>query len=133
MGEAFLDAFDRVVGSSGWRTAASPAQLIDQWRQFVDSCREGYDWSIYEFDNELAVRDLIHRVLHAPELREFDVLDHFAAQVSRIDEEFRALTFDDRLRGGPDDHWWRRRVLRRAGDEYRDDIARRYGIDVEEE
>lgn len=99
MADSFLDAFDLVVGSSGWRTSTSPAQLLEQWQGFVDDCDDGYDWSIYEFDNELAVRDLIHRVLHAPELQSFPELGQLRERVDEVDAAFRSITYDDQLRG----------------------------------
>jgi hypothetical protein len=126
---SFLDAFEEFVGASGWRTVPSPAQLLDEWAGFVESCEEGYDDNIYEFRNDRSVRDLWGRVLHDAQLRRFEELHELQRAVDRIDERYRRLCRDDVQMGKEGDPWWRRCVPRNAGGELAQDLLQKYGID----
>lgn len=125
---SFLDAFEEFVGASGWRTIPSPAQLVEQWEQFVEICEEGYDDNIYEFDNDRSVRDLLGRALHDSTLRRFPEHAELRAEVERIDERFRATCRTDVFLGREGDPWWRRGVPRNATGELADDLLDKYGI-----
>jgi hypothetical protein len=127
----FLEAFEELVGASGWRRIPSPSELLQQWEAFVEACEEGYDDNIHEFENDRSVRDLWGRILHDPTLRRFPELDDLREAVERIDERYRRLSRDDVLLGRDGDPWWRRRVPRQVGDELADDLAERYGIEPE--
>ncbi|MFK4641085.1 hypothetical protein [Paenarthrobacter histidinolovorans] len=69
--KTFIDRFRDVTDPKGARRDSSPAAYIDAWRSFVLECKDGYQWSIYEYENELEVRDVIDQVLSAPELTEY--------------------------------------------------------------
>ena len=129
--ESFLQRFEDFVGASGWRTIPSPAQLLEQWEQFVEACEDGYDDNIYEFENDRTVRDLWGRILHSSSLREFREVGELRAAVAAIDERFRRACRDDVQLGKEGDPWWRRCVPRNAEGELADDLLDKYGIEPE--
>lgn len=130
MSGSFLERFEELVGASGWRTPASPAQLVARWEQFVEQCEDGYDDNIYEYDNDRSVRDLLGRALHDATLRDFPELDELRKAVDLIDDRFRALCRDDVVMGAEGDPWWRRCVPDNAGGELAEDLLDKYGIEA---
>ncbi|MGH2771365.1 MAG: hypothetical protein ACRDJF_12725, partial [Actinomycetota bacterium] len=55
-------------------------------------------------------------------------LQQIAQRVNQIDEQFRRLLLRS-IEGG--ERWWSEAILRHAGQEYADDVARLYGVPVE--
>jgi len=87
----FIRDFLEVADEKGARRTWSPAGYIDAWKAFVAACEEGYQWSIYEYENELGIRDVIDKVLTAPELTAYPELSIFAEAIADTDERFAAL------------------------------------------
>jgi len=128
----FFDGFGAVVAANGWTSAPSPSGLLAQWGGFVDVCASGYSSTIYEYHDELSVRDLLQQVLDAPTLQRFVELVELRAGVEEVDQRFRSVCRDDLVIGLPGDPWWRRCVPRLATGEFADDLQRRYGISTRE-
>jgi hypothetical protein len=62
--------------------------LIGGWRELVERIEAGYDWSIYEYFNDLHVRAMLQAVIDgAPALRSW-----IEAEVAPLDDRFRAAT-----------------------------------------
>ncbi|MGO4590306.1 hypothetical protein [Paenarthrobacter sp. 2TAF44] len=127
---AFVDKFRDVAGQRGLRKDWSPAGYIDAWRSFVLDCEEGYQWSIYEYENELGVRDVIEKVLTAPELSVYPELPIFAEGVAEIDDRFASL-----LRLGPSvlqdsAPWWHRSLPGYAGPDLVADAKSIYSVQL---
>jgi hypothetical protein len=62
--------------------------LIRGWRELVEQIEAGYDWSIYEYFNDLHVRAMLQSVLDsAPAVRAW-----VKAEISPLDERFQAAT-----------------------------------------
>lgn len=102
----------------------APEVLLREWREFVEECEGGYPWNVYEYHNDLAVRDRIENCLasYGP---------GFAAQVEELDGCFRVLLQPD-VRVGPEgDPWWHRGVLRFAGPELAEGLRDWLGAQVE--
>lgn len=101
---------------------ASLNELVDQWGEFVGGLEHGYDDSIYEYTNDLAVRDRLQSLFAAssPSLRAkmesaIAPLDHrFAFATEPAARPLRANT-------GDLPSWWRR-VPRRRDGEFADDL-----------
>ncbi|AHH99841.1 hypothetical protein GCM10010174_44690 [Kutzneria viridogrisea] len=127
---AFAERFRQVLAESGRATHVSPTELLDRWDGFVVLCEEGYEDNIYEYNNDLSVRDAIDSVLRDGRLREFDQWQWFKEQVDAIDARFRAVTYPEPVRGGADWPWWRAHVPARAGSELAADLHSRYGVVV---
>lgn len=125
----FLGRFEKVVRASGWRTTPSPAELVSYWRDFVETCEEGYSSTIYDYENERAVRDLLDQAFHDPILRKFAEIDDLRASVEEIDDRFRRACRDDVVIGDADVPWWRRCVPRRAEGEFAADLRSKFDID----
>lgn len=110
----------------------SAKELFEWWSSFVNQCVDGYDWTIYEYDDEVGVRDYLECILQSEELRKFTEFASLRESVDKVDEVFRGLLQTDAERPTNSRFWWRKGVLRFAGDEYRHDMESRYSIAVEE-
>ena len=99
---------------------ATLGSLLQDWQRFVTAVERGYDDSIYEYTNDLSVRDRLERVVAgaSPGLR---------AQLEQ------ALAADDAASRRPPRRpsarsarayttWWWRRVPRRRVGELADDL-----------
>ena len=86
--------------------------LLNAWSRFVTAVERGYDDSIYEYENDLSVRDRLERVVAgaSPGLR---------AQLGRVlaedDRRFTAAT-EEATKPLGEEWWWRRVPLRRVGE-----------------
>lgn len=112
------------------RLAVSPAQLVAQWRDFVETCEEGYSSTIYDYENERAVRDLLDKALNDPILRRFPEIEDLRSSVEEIDERFRQACRQDLSVGDSGWPWWRRCIPRRAEGEFADDLRARWGVEA---
>jgi hypothetical protein len=94
--------------------------LLQGWSRFVTEVERGYDDSIYEYTNDLSVRDRLERVVAgaSPGLRE-----QLERAVADDDRRFTAATEEAaRPLGATRTAWWWRRVpVRRVG-ELADDL-----------
>jgi hypothetical protein len=94
--------------------------LLGDWQRFVTAVERGYDDSIYEYTNDLSVRDRLERVVAgaSPGLR-----DQLERAVAEDDRRFTAATEEAaRPLGATRTTWWWRRVpVRRVG-ELADDL-----------
>lgn len=97
--------------------------MLRRWSAFVTQVDRGYDDSIYEYTNDLSVRDRLERLVQGagPALR---------AELERVlaedDRRFAAAT-DDSARalgefGETSPPWWWRRVPRRRVGELAEDL-----------
>ena len=95
--------------------------LRNEWSRFVTAVERGYDDSIYEYTNDLSVRDRLERVITgaSPGLRA-----QLERAVAEDDRRFTAATEEAaRALGATRTTWWWQRVpVRRAG-ELADDLA----------
>lgn len=69
----------------------NPVAVLDAWRSFVGLCERGYDDNIYEYENDLAIRDLIEKLLTDDRLAALPESHWFGAEAARFDDRFRAL------------------------------------------
>ncbi|XZE17685.1 hypothetical protein SH449x_002960 [Pirellulaceae bacterium SH449] len=129
-----MSAFEERIGETlslhGYKRRSS-VELLKWWTDFVGQCVDGYDWTIYEYDDEIGVRDYLECLLQDSGLKTFGEFNSFRKAIEEIDEQFRTVlqTNVDRPTDSP--HWWRKGVLKFAGDEYRDDMESRYSIVVD--
>jgi len=108
-------------------------ELLDIWDSFVADAEDGYGFTVFEYDAEIAVRDKIERLLADPELSGFPGHADFRRSIIPMDDRFRAqLRPEWRIPRIPPgwDSWWRLGILRRAGGQYAD-YWREQGFDVE--
>jgi hypothetical protein len=115
----------------GFTSAYSLIQMEEAWVALVDECEEGYNWCISEFNNDISVRDRIELVLSREDLLRIPAVEHLRAVVGSVDGRFRALLRNDVNNKNGDAPWWRRGVLKYAGEEYAQDVRSLYGIEIE--
>jgi len=129
MTSEFLLRFEEFLGRNGWPTKSSPWDVIERWERLVDICASCYEWGFYEFDDEMRVRILLERTLADPRLAAYPQLQDIQRRVEVADDRFRRFLAEARIRE-EQMPWWQRAVLARAGEEYRNDMKRLYGIEV---
>jgi len=93
----------------------SLGSLLQDWRRFIAAVERGYEDSIYEYTNDLSVRDRLERVIAcaSPGLRA-----QLEGVLAAEDKRFEAATEEAaRPLGVAYTGWWWRRVpLRRVGE-----------------
>lgn len=101
-------------------------KLLSKWKRFVREVAQGYEFSIYDFENDLSVRDIIDSLVD----------DHpsgasLTEELSRIDDRYREITrpVDSPPWAYPRDEnepgWWWFRIPQRLQGELSRDIERR--------
>ena len=126
----FLQECSKILQDSSWQGSLSPYELLEEWKQFVDECRSGYEMDIYEYDNDLSVRDAIEKIISEKRLKPYQEYQEFKNLVLSIDKAFQELLSVSLERGDRSD-WWGKGVLKKAGEEYVNDIKDRYQFEVE--
>lgn len=126
----FLQTFKEFLGRYGWPTDQSPWTIVEQWESLVDQAAEGYHWGLYEFANDLSVRDLLEKAFHDDQLGRFSQIGIMRQRVESADIRLRSMFLPGIEIGGADAPWWHRGVLATAGDEYLDDVKRLHGIEI---
>jgi hypothetical protein len=126
----FLQTFKEFLGRYGWPTDQSPWTIVEQWESLVDQAGVGYHWGLYEFANDLSVRDLLEKAFHDDQLGRFSQIGMMRQRVESADIRLRSMFLPDIEIGGADAPWWHRGVLATAGDEYLDDVERLHGIEI---
>lgn len=84
--------------------------LLNNWRRFVAYVERGYPVGAYDYDNDLASRDLLQELL---EQGPTAVQAQLSALLTPWDERFRTATserFEPLIRNPPGNRWWWHRV-----------------------
>jgi hypothetical protein len=97
--------------------------LLRRWRDFVTGVERGYDDSIYEYTNDLSVRDRLERVVQGAGLALRAKLE---GAIAEGDRRFEAATEESARPlgefGEASPPWWWRRVPRRRTGELEEDL-----------
>ncbi len=125
----FLQRFEEFVGASGWRTVMSPSELVEQWREFVDVCAEGFSSTIYDYRNERSVRDLLQKAFDDPVLRGYSELGSIREAVEEIDSRFAEECRAGVAMAREEAPWWHRCVPRKAAGDFADDLRAQFGME----
>ena len=98
----------RVLAELATRTGRedSLGAMLGRWRDFVTTVERGYDDSIYEYTNDLSVRDRLERLVQGA-IAEDD--RRFEAATQEADRPLGAFTEEAPT-------WWRRVPRRRVGE-----------------
>lgn len=104
---------------------SSTNQLLQAWLSFIEQCAEGYEMNIYEYDNDLSVRNIIQKLLDSVQLQKYPEFMVFAENVASADVKFKSLLSKTQSRNDKTE-WWQRGILNSAGDEYMSDIKSQY-------
>ncbi|WP_405060619.1 hypothetical protein OG474_03015 [Kribbella sp. NBC_01505] len=119
-----------MTASSGWARFSSAKDFVQAWRSFVRECRDGYSMSIYEYENDLSVRTEIQLLLDDERMRRTVAFREFNADIEEIDGEFSRLLQDGLEIGDSDAPWWKRGVLKEAGEELVGDFMNMFGVHI---
>ncbi len=87
-------------------------ELLDEWRRFVISVRQGYGWSMDSYNRDLAVRDFIEEISESLSMEGRRVVED---AIRNVDSEFIEATWDPQQpdKWGPPQFeigWWQFRV-----------------------
>lgn len=124
------ELFSAVVAPRGLRGTWSIWQFLDAWATFVDEVLAGYTGDLYEYENELGLRDDLQRALTDERVLAHPDWPTAAEQIARSDTRLEAyLARGPEVR--PDSEWWRRRLPPFAGDELIQDASRLFGVEIE--
>jgi hypothetical protein len=99
--------------------------LLERWENFVSEVEEGYDDSIYEYTNDLSVRDLLQVVVDNCPLA---LRDKLIGALRIWDERFNKATEESKRPVLPDKErsqaWWWFRVPVKRGSELVNDLQK---------
>lgn len=96
--------------------------LLGRWADFVDTVENLYNYTIYDYKNDLAVRDLLEEILRvSPELLRRKLLMKIEGLDNRFVTATRPVTHP--LLGGESKNWWYYRVPKEPGAELAGDLA----------
>ena len=102
------------------------AYLLDRWVWFVEVVERGYDDSIYEYTNDVSVRDLLESVIDACPAplrnRLMDRLGEWDGRFLKATAPWPKPLLSQEGSGRPG--WWWVRVPLRSGDELEKDLSR---------
>lgn len=113
-------AVERALASASSRAKQpfSLDRLVARWRRFVDEVAAGYGDSIYEYTNDLGVRELLEKVMkESPEPARAKIAQELAPLDSRFDESTQPAK---RPLGNPTSKWSTRVPTKIAGELERD-------------
>jgi hypothetical protein len=93
--------------------------LIARWKRFVGEVQEGYRGNIYDYTNDLTIRDLLEDILVIllPETRNM-----LAAVISPIDDDFTRTTRPTKHIILGRQQWWSNRIPVLLIDELSEDV-----------
>ena len=97
--------------------------LLTKWEEFVISVERGYRFSIYDYTNDLSVRDILQRIIDQCPL----ALRHkICSAINTYDEQFKTITIEKsepiyKLKADPS-FWWWYRVPKYPGAELQNDL-----------
>jgi hypothetical protein len=125
----FQEDVRSVLKAAGIGHVRPPFVLIDEWREFVNSCEKGYPCDIAEYYDELNVRTALEFILTSKRLSPYNEIGILEREVATIDGSLKALFQEGvEIKGS---HWWERGVLRRAGSDYAKYFKKVHHINVE--
>lgn len=120
---------NEILMANGWNTVSNPSALTESWEAFIKECEEGYSWTIYEYDNEIRVREKMELILASPEIQTYEEIQNALTKVNSLDARMRSLFIPNISRKNKN-HWWDKGVLKYAGEEYAKDIKHELNIEV---
>lgn len=103
---------------AGWTVSG----MVESWKGLVDEIERGYDEMIYEYTNDLSVRELLQELIDA--LPAGSVRSWVTREVEATDARYREATREvqEPIHGGRDAEWWYWRVPNVLTGELRDDL-----------
>jgi hypothetical protein len=82
---------------------------------------------VFEYFDELSIRDVIEKILQFPEMKNVDGYSHFLIELSKIDYEFSGVTLDKDF--FEDRYWWNKKLPKIGFGEFITSLKEVYNID----
>ena len=126
----FLEEAERICRQEYPSKSYSPAKMLGIWEELIDECKEGYNWDVSEYHNELGIRNTIELLIKSETAKLCPEYRDFYSNVVVLDKSFREL-----LKLGVEvdsgRYWWERGVLVKAGEEIVGYYHKVYGTEIE--
>ncbi|MBL0885908.1 hypothetical protein [Myceligenerans indicum] len=106
------------------------ADALMSWSEFVDECAEGYSFGVYEYDNDLQVRDLLELAFDG-EADELLGAEEARRSIVVVDERFRRILKPGVRVPGASETWWSGAVPARGGVELVEDLEENYRTEID--
>ncbi|WMJ72551.1 hypothetical protein RCC89_05160 [Cytophagaceae bacterium ABcell3] len=126
MNVTFNNTFKYISSAAGYSGSCNAEVALSLWKDFVEECKEGYSWTVWEYMNEVDIRTIIQKVLDHPDIKNFPDYQEYKQEVLKYDEEFRGIIltkdyFDN-------DYWWERKLPKCGYGDFIDTLRNAYGI-----
>ena len=98
-------------------------EYLERWNQVVQQVEQGYDFTIYDYTNDLDIRSRLESILD--QTSRGSAKDKLARMIEAIDERFLNATYERAIplaRGHSLDEWWWNRAPQKAGPELERDL-----------
>jgi len=119
--DALKGAIDKLSGRLGQKVRYD--SLLSKWRAFVAEVERGYGWTLYDYQNDLSVRDEIDQVLRAVPASVRRQLSEPLAEADRMFERATEASTRSILRGRVREGAWYRRVPKVRVGELKSDLV----------
>jgi hypothetical protein len=127
--ENYIKVFYSVL-SKNTLSNNSPNEYVENWKNFVEECKDGYSYSLYDYDLDLSIRDEIEIILRSEELKMFDEHELFRNRIMMIDQEFISITKDIRIFGLPS-FWWKYKIPKFSKQQFSENVKNEFGLDID--
>jgi hypothetical protein len=96
--------------------------MVAAWRALSDVIERGYQLTVYDYTNELSVRNLLDEVLEV--IPTGSVRSWLEGAIQKSDDRYREVTHEvaEPISGGRDVQWWYWRVPNRIEGELAEDL-----------
>ncbi len=125
------DTFSAKVLRDGVRPDRGPSEYCEDWEGFTADVLSGYSGSLFEYENELLVRDTLEKAVRDPELRQFPDWHGYEARIVRTDATLQRL-LQSGVEVRPGRPWWWSHLPPHGGRDFAEDVRRIYAIDIDE-
>lgn len=107
-------------------------ELFCEYKALLEQCEAGYNETPEAFGEDVYVRTKIDVLVAYLDLDKEPAFAAAMQQLTALDDRFKATLMPDKYLPNTDEHWWNGRVLKYAGDDYRETMLDEYGIEVGE-
>jgi len=104
----FDEAFRKICIVCGYKPPISAHKAVEFWKIFIDECQNGYGWTVFEYFDEIGIRDLIEKALNDPNIKLINGFLDFRGLVYTLDKRFAEVTLADDF--FESENWWNRKL-----------------------
>jgi len=112
-----LDQVSLDIGRVHGQKQYSAVDLLRNWDSVVCECEQSSILSVYDYINDLYVRDYVQWLLDSETAKACDDYGWWSARIAEIDSRMKSQFRSD-VEVGEQSVWWRQGVLRAGGPQY---------------